>query len=419
MPDLDGPGTVRDLDRRLAGERADLLGRIQVPEIGAIHSRARSLRRRRRLASGAAALALLTVVSTGVMVLRDPTAAPPTPAAPAFQSIWRGSGLTLYGLTAPVLNLPGDLYDVQFADAERGYALARACPGSGDVCDLAYAITRDGGRTWHLREPPNAKARADALPSLVTFGTEHVGFIGEQAWMWSPGSPGSWAPLDLASPPPVASVPKGGRLWTPSGSTCQPGPLYVWQMAGPLAVLASPPRMQVCRVVSAPGGAWWAGGFLDGAERRPAVAVSRDAGRRWTVTELPSSSGDAWAQVSPLGADVYVSVVSPRGGQPYPDTLRLHAVYRSAAGQDFQQYGPTSGALVGDLVPLLDGGLVVAGPMWYVSRDGGRLEKDDGSLPFVRRLSDTPGGWIAYGLFEGGWTARSGDGVGWHKLNVR
>jgi hypothetical protein len=418
MPDPDGPRTVRDLERRLAGERTDLLGRIQVPEIATIQSRARSLRRRRRLASGAAALAMLGVVSTGVLALRDQPGPPPTPAAPAFQSIWRGSGLTLYGLTAPVLNVDGDLYDVQFADASRGFALASSCPGRGDVCDIAYAVTMDGGRTWHPRESPIARAPVDALPALVPFGTEHVGVIGETAWVWVPGAPGAWAPMDLASPPLVSPVPPGGRLWTRSGPTCQPGPLYVWQLAGPLGVLATPPPMQVCRVVSAPGGAWWAGGYVRGADRRPAVAVSRNAGRTWRLIELPSSSGDAWAQVSPLGTDVYVSVVSLRGGEPYPDTLRLHAVYRSAAGQDFMPYGPTGGTLVGDLVPLLDGGLVVAGPLWYVSRDGGRLEKDDGSLPFVRRLSRTTGAWIAYDLFQGGWTAISRDGVDWHKLNV-
>jgi hypothetical protein len=116
---------------------------------------------------------------------------------------------------------------------------------------------------------------------------------------------------------------------------------------------------------------------------------------------------------------VYASVVSPRGGQPSSDTLTLHAVYRSVNGNPFQRYGPTETAIVGDVVPLLDGRLLAAGPMWYLSTDGAAFKKDTGRLPYVGRFARTPGGWIAYNLFQSGFAAVSRDGVEWHKFTIR
>jgi hypothetical protein len=189
-------------------------------------------------------------------------------------------------------------------------------------------------------------------------------------------------------------------------------------MDGSLGVLASPPPMQVCRVATGPG-AWWAGGYDTAAGRRAAVAVSRDQGRHWQTFQLPAAGDQAWAQVSPLGTEVYASVVSPRGGQPYPEAQTLHAVYRSANGGPFQRYGPADTTIVGDVIPLLDGRLLVAGPSWYVSANGDRFLKAPGDLPYVGRFARTPGGWVAYDLFQAGYAAVSRDGAVWHKFNIR
>jgi hypothetical protein len=422
MRDLDG--RLRDLEHRLVDERTSLLGAIKVPELGAIHSRARGLRRRRRMVGAAAALTLLSIVGAGTAVALDNRAVRPpdvaasgTPTPTSTQSIYRGAGLIMYGLSAPVDDRPGAIYDIQFADAERGYMLMSDCPAGGDVCAVAALATSNAGRSWHALSLPLTSAPATSRPRLVPLGTEQVGLIGGTlAWIWTPGT---WESLNAASPPPVASVPKGGRLWTRAGDGCDSGPLYVWGMNGTLGVLATPPPMQVCRVMAGPGGAWWVGGYDNAAGRRPVVAVSRDAGRSWRTFPLPAAGGDAWAQVSPLGTEVYASVVSPRGGQPYPQTVTLHAVYRSAEGGPFQRYGPTNSAIVGDVIPLLDGRLLAAGPGWYVSAEGDPFRKVGGSMPFVGHLARSPGGWIAYDLFQAGYAAVSRDGSEWHKFNIR
>jgi hypothetical protein len=409
---------MRDLDveRRLAGERADLLGSIKVPELGVIHTRARAVKRRRRMASAAAALALLGTVGGGVGILRSgPATAPPDMAAsgtPPFQSVYHGSNLTMWGLTEPRLDLPGRLYTVEFADAEHGYVIAAECPG--EVCELSFAVTSDGGRTWNQEQLPIDRAPARSLPVLVAFGTAHVGLIGEAVWVWNGVT---WSSSEAASQQSVMSVRTGERLWMRRSDTCEPGPPYVWRATGPLARLDASLPIEACRVTSAPGGVWWVGGYVNSPSgRQPAVAVSRDGGVKWQRFELPSATGDAWAQVSSLGSDVYVSVVSPRGGDA--ESLALHAVYRSAAGGQFRPHGPNNGTLVGEVVPLLDGRLLVASNGWFLSTNGGPFVRDTESLPYVGRFARTPGGWLALDLFRTGYAAISRDATTWHKLNV-
>jgi hypothetical protein len=418
MRDLDGQ--LRDLEHRLVSERTELVGGIQVPELGVIRSRARAVRRRRRMAGAAAALALLSVVGAGTAAVLDNRAVrPPEVAAsgtPTWtQSVYRGWGLTLYGLTADVDDRPGQIYDIQFApDGDRGTMLLADC--QGDECALSALATSDAGRSWHPQPLPVTSAPAGALPRAVPFGTEQLGLIGgDRAWIWTPGT---WTSLSAAAPPAVEAVPKGGRLWTRTSAGCDPGPLYVWAMDGTLGILATPPPMQVCRV-AAGAGVWWVGGYDTGAGRRPAVAVSRDYGRHWQKFPLPAAGDEAWAQVAPLGTEVYASVVSPRGGQPYPEAETLYAVYRSVEGGPFRRYGPTNATIVGDVIPLLDGSLLAAGPTWHVSADGDRFRKAPGDLPYVGRFARSPGGWIAYDLFQAGYAAVSRDGVVWHKFNYR
>jgi hypothetical protein len=152
----------------------------------------------------------------------------------------------------------------------------------------------------------------------------------------------------------------------------------------------------------------------------PAVAVSRDAGRSWSVTELPAAGAGAWAQVSTVGTDTFATVVARRGGDPYPETLTIRAVHRSAAGRAFTPRGEVDGTVIGEVVPLVDGRLLAAGPHWYVTGpDAARFDRAGGSLPTVRRIARSPAGWIAYDLFELGWAALSSDGQTWRKLNIR
>jgi hypothetical protein len=420
---------MRDLDKRLVAERDELLGHIHTPELSEIHGRAHRLRRRRRLAAAGSALTMLVAIGTGVALVETgdggqrPDVAASTPTS--FQSVWQGAGLTLRGLSASLLDVPGDFYDIEFADAERGYALSALCGAGGKACEVSLAETNDGGHTW-VPSPLPADVTLDPLPRLVTLGDGGRVLVGASSWFaqdhegWS--TPAEPVP---AAPPTIEQLSGVDRLWLrPVPGDCEARPVEAWRWGGVLGRLVHQPPMDVCWVAPAPAadGAWWVGGSVVGTlGRRPAVAVSRDSGRSWTVNPFPSPVAGSWAQVSTVGGDVYASVVSSRGGEPDPQALRLHTVYRSAARRPFTQLRGGSGTVVGDVVPLLDGRLVAAGPRWQVSEVGSAdLRSTAGSsLPYVGRLERTPGGWVAYDLFDVGWAAYSRDGQTWSKINIR
>jgi hypothetical protein len=416
LPDLDFEQT-----------RLDLRDRIEVPGYAAVRSRARVLRRRRSIGTVGAALACLLALATGTVLSHGRGGAGPDQIAASADAlpsgaVWRSGPITLLGLNGPVLDVPGDVRDVQFADPDHGYALSARCErGAGQPCDLALAASTDGGRTWHNWNLPITQAPADRLPHLITLGPTGIVLSGESTWFGRYGQ-GGWQSVSTVSTVDTVDT---GRLWvtpiagpTDTGTaSCGAQVVQVWRDNG-LARLAAQPNLNVCWVspVPAADGAWWVGGIADGA---PAVAVSRDSGRTWQKFGLAGPTG-AWAQVSLLGSDAYAAVVTARGGNPYPETLSIQGMFRSAAGGPFVAYGQRIGTLIGDVVPLLDGRLLTAGPNWYLtSGRGAELAPAGSSLPWVYRLQATPGGWVALDLFDNGWSAVSHDGENWQKINVR
>src|SRR5262245_27855662 len=122
-----------DLDRQLRETGARLFDEIRIPDLDVVRGRAHRIRQRRRgLAAGASALALLLVVGIGITGM-DRIAGRPAPvpaASDPTRTMWQGGGLTLHGLDGPVLDQPGDLMDIQFADSKHGYALSADCTGT-------------------------------------------------------------------------------------------------------------------------------------------------------------------------------------------------------------------------------------------------------------------------------------------------
>ncbi len=408
---------MADLDHALEEARDALQREIRPPGLAAAQARATRLRHRRGGLTGAtAALALMLVVALGMVLTGGPATAPDPGVASGDDptgTLWSGSGLTVHGLDNTVLDLPGQLVDLSFTDAEHGYALAADCTTGSASCPLAVAATTDGGHTWRNWAAPQSIAAADALPRLVAL-PDGVFFqpaaSGEGFYRVS--TMDSWRGVTDGGPAPIRS---GGVIGLVP-DTCG-GRLEAWQPDGAHNRLATAPTMTVCSVAgtATADGAWWVGGRTAD-DDAPAVAVTRDGGQTWAVTRLPAGPGRAI--VSTLGNRVFASTVSERGGDPYPETLTAHAVYRSVDGGAFQPYALSPSSLIGEVVPLLDGRLLSAGPDWQLC-DGGAFTRAGGSLPWVRRFERTPGAWVAYDLFRGGWAAISTDGVTWQKVNLR
>jgi hypothetical protein len=312
-------------------------------------------------------------------------------------------------------------------------------------CQVRFAATSDGGQSWQERTTPLAETllAADAPPVLLTFdgriaiAEEPASVpVGRPLRRYSSGDAGlGWQADPVASAPtPVAAIPHGAHPYvqaTDPGALggCHGGWLAVWTVdaAQPLP-LAQQPALQPCWAASRPAGdgSWWVGGILPGsgsAPGSPAVAVSRDQGRSWTVTVLSAQPTEvSGVRVATLGEHVYAVVLGPRTG---PDVAPVRAIYHSTdRGARFGRSDPTRvgepSQLAGDLVPLLDGRLLlVAGDgSWYVSADDGDTFAPARTLGHAGRLARTGSGYVVYGLFGGGWCAYSSDGSTWHKLNA-
>jgi photosystem II stability/assembly factor-like uncharacterized protein len=419
MPEL-------SLETRLGAARADLLARIETPELAEIRRRATVHRRRRNtVRGGVAVLGLLLVGSIAAVVRPAGVDRPPPPvgATPtaSVRPEWRGSGLTLLGLTADVSDLPGDLYDVQFVDNDHGYALLAQCPKAG-ACDLAFATTADSGLTWTRRTPPVIAAPAAALPALAPVGPDTVALLGRGAgqndWISRDGGV-TWAATPTANGAPAAAVGGDGRLVLHAGAGgCSAHDVDALGTDGSRRRLVEQPPLDVCWIAptAAADGSWWVGGVVD---RHPAAAVSHDGGFSWQPVTFTGPAG-SWTKVVPFGSEVYIIVVT---GEPGTGTAAVRALYRSTdQGHTFARYGDPAGmaTLAGDLVPLLDGRLVAAAPGWRISGvDGTDFRDGSPQLPWVGRLQRTDAGWVAYDLFGSGWAAFSPDGATWHKIHVR
>ena len=431
MPDTRLDGQLRDARNRLLAD-------IDQPDMSTVRLRAGVLRRR-RTATRVGGLAMAVLVAAGVVSLRPWNRAdhpgPEVAATPSPTSgpVWMDSalGLTINGMTQSPVYPPGEITDVEFLDADRGFALVADCQVT-QCQQLTVASTADGGLTWALYLPPTPlPAGRKAVPELLAFGPDELVLTYPEPYYSADGG-NRWLPARPSPPQPVALIPQGAQLRVrPAASGgCAGGVVEVWVFEyGHRGDLAVQPPIDPCWTNGTPAadGAFWVGG-TDRRTGAPALAVTRDRGKTWQVPALAGSAGGApagsWAQVSTLGAYAYAVVVGPDG--------HLGSIYRSVdQGGRFTRtrdggapMTPPS-TLSGEVVPMLDGRLLVAGTdgRWYISDDDGATFQKSRigprqEMPLVGRLVRTRAGYVALDLFTAGWAAYSSDGATWRKLHL-
>ena len=409
-----------DLDRELSQARQDLLGDIHIPELSTVTRRAAGIRARRRgmvAAFTVAALALGAGVAVWPGLTRPepaPVASPtPTP-SPTVDGGWHSDGMSIWPLSHEVLEIDGSVYDVTFPTAQVGYALVSDC--AAPTCGITFATTRDAGDTWTIAR--RFDAPDNDRPRLLAIGSAGVLIESRAATFFWDAARGEW--LDRSGERPgvdPAPSPTDQLAGPPSnGDTCTPSPIRAWTIDGWSAPVASQPAMDVCRVAVARtgNGAWWVSGRAAG---RPAVGVTTNGGRSWSVITLPAGSPGAWAQVSIRGPEVYASVVSTEA--PPSGAVRVEAVYRSVDGRAFTAFPGGTGRIVGDLMPLADGRFVAANGRFLLTKERGGMLEATGLTPNAGRIVRTPAAWVALDLFSNGYVATSTDGLNWQKINIR
>ncbi|WP_234338212.1 WD40/YVTN/BNR-like repeat-containing protein [Streptomyces sp. NRRL F-5727] len=339
--------------------------------------------------------------------------------------------------------LPGWASGLGFAADGSGFTLLAECvsdparPANG-FCRQRVAVLDPGAERWEQRASP--------LPELR--GTEGV-----SAQLWVLG-PGRALIEDGGGEKPLRDwfTADGGRSWRrvdprPAGRTPEipVGAVLTAECVDRAAPVEECPRERLTVIsprdgrrrelvaqpplgahprpaaVAEPDGSWWVSGVVPGTERS-AVAVSRDRGRSWSVSRLPSpvpAGTPAWHTSVVVGPDaVYAAELGElEGGEPVKNPLR--ALHRSLDGGRTWQRMWTTGpvkeprSLEGLPVPG-PGGRIELAAQWsgYRSLDGGRTfrELDDGSA-YVRRTG--------VGLLREGSRCRyevTRDGVRWSEF---
>ncbi|MFF2775284.1 WD40/YVTN/BNR-like repeat-containing protein [Streptomyces sp. NPDC058052] len=312
--------------------------------------------------------------------------------------------------------LPGWAADLGFAADGSGFALLAECvndpaePANG-FCRQRIAALDRGADRWEQRVSPLPELRgAEGVSArLWVLGPGRAliedGGGDEPPHGWFSGDGGrSWRAVDPRPAGRTPDIPAGGALTaecaTDPGAPPESCAREVLAVVSPRdgrrrrlvaqPALGAHPRPAA---VAEPDGSWWVSGVEPGTGR-PAVAVSRDAGRSWSVSRLPSAAAapHGYTQVV-VGPDaVYAAEMGElKGGEPVKNPLR--ALHRSRDGGRTWERTWTTGAVA---EPRSLEGLPVPGPggrveiaaqsSGYRSADGGRTfrELDDGSA-YVRR----------------------------------
>jgi photosystem II stability/assembly factor-like uncharacterized protein len=407
---------MSELDTKLAELRDGLRARLSRPDLGDVAVRARQRTVRRRMQLGA--VAAVVVVSVAIPVLRSMPSPQRPPADPPV-----ATEVT---------------YEVDFADADRGFALRGEC--AEDSCEFTLLVTTDGGRNWQPRALPDGDRRYVGIGLTVLSSNEltiNRATAEDQRYLdelHSDDAGRTWHVFAIKGAGDPAPLPRGTRIQqvcvntkaddTSTGPGCVSGvgvmqPDKRWIAPAP----GQPPNMDPLRPgpVATEGGRFWAAG-RDLATGQWAITVSSDAGATWTTTPL-EVPGETWPiapwSVVEQGADMYATAL----GTPQEGPLGLLAVYRSTdhglTWTRTWQWTPETSvpAVLGSPVATWDGRLLV------YSTTEGTLESSDGGRTFTKasrqllgEVAWTRAGYLATG--KDGTYALSGDGINWRTFRL-
>ncbi|MEV8590324.1 exo-alpha-sialidase [Streptomyces sp. NPDC051180] len=340
--------------------------------------------------------------------------------------------------------LPGWSHSLGFARDGSGFALLVGCVGAAGApesgfCRQQVAVRDAGADEWVVRRSPlpEIPASQGVSADLLALGPGRAliedggGDRPERTWFTRDGGR-AWSPVDRRTAGVVREIPDGAALTTacasPVGGSlddCIRERLVVVDPRdGRRRVLAGAPALGPHPVPAGqpePDGSWWVSG-TDPVSGRAAVAFSRDAGRGWTVSRLPSPTDRPVRRVAvAVGPDaVYAAEMGElAGGEPVKNPMR--ALHRSGDGGRTWQRVWTTGpvaeprTLVGLPVPGPGDRVEIPGELsGHASVDGGRTfaRLDDGTQ-HVRR---TPLGLLREGARCQ--YALTADGVRWTEFRL-
>lgn len=373
----------------------------------------------------AARAALLTALLVAVTACTGPPAPAPGPTstpvpAPAPRPGGTAAPAGPYGAPARVPDapgLPGWAHSVGFAADGSGFALLVQCvtdparPGSG-FCRQQVAVLDGGAGSWALRATPlpeTAPSRGVSAGLLVLGSGRALiedggGDEPERSWFTRDGGR-SWRAVDRRTVGTAPEIPAGAVLTTACAAPARPATpddcvrerlVVVSPQDGRRRALARVPALGAHpqpAPVPEPDGSWWVSG-TDPATGGAAVAVSRDQGRSWATSRLPSTATTPGRTVAvAVGRDaVYAAELGEiPGGEPGRNPLR--ALYRSLDGGRSWTRTWTTGpvaeprSLLGLPVPGRGGRVTVGADLdAYESTDGGRTFRRTGAgSSWVRR----------------------------------
>ncbi|GAB3151323.1 hypothetical protein GCM10027290_40360 [Micromonospora sonneratiae] len=250
---------------------------------------------------------------------------------------------------------------IEFTDAEHGYALFSDCAPEGDRttgpgCGVVLLATADGGRSWQELRHPRPTAQNH---QLYAEGSDLVLLAEPHGWYASSDRGRTFKPVPGAPRVPVAYRKLYGRFQVCCDDSAPKVGEWVGDVFRPVPVQPALPSLHMVKEVSgipgpAVGRSLVAIGLRDG---QPYVASSPDEGRTWRSMAVPAPD----EPLSRLGLEV-----APDGGAwlfgHADDPMRFPQLWNLDGRGIWQRVWAPGPDRITGLVPISGTMLAVIGP---------------------------------------------------------